>query len=129
MSFYIEIENIEEFNFYTQYSDICVVDFYTSWCGPCKKLAELLKTKMLDNNKYKKLLFEQQSELSKNDIDDKLVFIKVNIEKIPDFTEKFNINAIPYIIFYKNGELYYDSVKGMNLNSVIEIIDNLINLI
>ncbi|MBQ2441325.1 MAG: thioredoxin [Paludibacteraceae bacterium] len=53
-----------------------VVDFYTTWCGPCKRLAPVL---------------EEMSEAYKG----KVNFYKVDIEQERELAVKFNIRSIP----------------------------------
>ncbi|MBQ8468727.1 MAG: thioredoxin [Clostridia bacterium] len=59
-----------------------VVDFYASWCGPCKMMHPVI---------------EKEGEKHKN-----VKFVRVNVEDAYDFCEKNNIASIPTIIVYKN---------------------------
>ena len=62
-----------------------VVDFYATWCPPCKMLAPLLDT-MAD--KYK----------------DKVKIVKVDTDKNPDLAQKYQIRGVPTLIFFQNGQ-------------------------
>jgi thioredoxin 2 len=62
-----------------------VVDFWAPWCGPCKSFAPT---------------FETASKVSEG----KLVFTKLNTEKYPNISTRFNIRGIPTIIAFKNGK-------------------------
>lgn len=64
----------------------CIVDFYADWCGPCKKIAPVLK--------------ELAAEY-KNDI----VVYKVNVDNEKELASAFGIQSIPTLLFVpKNGK-------------------------
>ncbi len=58
----------------------CVIDFYASWCGPCKRLAPIME------------------ELAKQ-YKGKVVFYKVDTDKEPLLAQAFGIRSIPQILF------------------------------
>ena len=61
-----------------------VIDFWATWCGPCKKMAPL---------------FEQWAEKYK----DRIIFLKVNADKENELCNKFKVNALPTFIFLPVG--------------------------
>ena len=61
-----------------------VIDFWATWCGPCKKMAPL---------------FEQWAEKYK----DRIIFLKVNADKEKELCNKFKVNALPTFIFLPVG--------------------------
>lgn len=63
---------------------LVVIDFWASWCGPCKMLAPI---------------FEKVA----NDMTD-VKFCKVNVDEEPELARKFMISSIPTVICVKNGE-------------------------
>ena len=65
-------------------SPYAVIDFFATWCGPCKMLAPIL------------------SEVEKETTD--VAFIRVDVDQAPDLARRFGIMSIPTLVFLKNGE-------------------------
>ncbi len=87
---------------------LMILDVYADWCMPCQMLAPVLTE--LDK-KYK----------------DVQVY-KVNADEAPNFTQMNNINSIPTLIFYKDGE-EKERVVGLNsLDKLSNIVDSYLNL-
>jgi len=70
-----------------------IVDFWAEWCGPCKMIAPLL------------------DEIAKEKAESVKV-AKVNVDENQSLSFKYNIRAIPSLLFFKNGQLR-DQVTGM----------------
>lgn len=58
----------------------CVIDFYTTWCGPCKRLAPIME------------------ELSQTYCD-RVVFYKVDTERERELAYQFQISSIPQVLY------------------------------
>jgi thioredoxin 1 len=87
---------IDEGNFeaeVTQSQKPVLVDFWAEWCGPCKMIAPLL------------------DEIAKEKGDTVKVG-KVDIDKNQSLSFKYNVRAIPTLLFFKNGQVV-DQVTGM----------------
>ncbi len=81
------MEHITEKNFneiVTNKDKMVVVDFWASWCGPCRMMAPN---------------FEQVAEELKDDY----IFAKCNIDDCENIARMQNIQSIPTIAIYKNG--------------------------
>lgn len=63
-----------------------VLDFWATWCGPCKKIAPIVEALAAD--------YEEQAIIG-----------KVDIEESEDLAMKFGIRNIPTVLFIKNGEV------------------------
>ncbi|MFW5898474.1 MAG: thioredoxin [Candidatus Saliniplasma sp.] len=72
--------------------DNVVVDFWATWCGPCKRMEPVIEGLA---EEYKDVLFG-----------------KVNTENNSQVTSKFGIQGIPSFIFIKNGKPV-DQITGM----------------
>ena len=64
---------------------ITIVDFWADWCGPCRMIAPIL-------------------EKVDREVSDVTV-MKVNVDKEPALADRFAINAIPTLLFFKDGNL------------------------
>ena len=82
----------------------CVIDFYTTWCGPCKRLAPIME------------------ELSQTYCD-QVRFYKVDTERERELAGVFRINSIPQVLYIPvDGEPIL--LKGLYpKENIVEIID------
>lgn len=65
---------------------IVIVDFWASWCGPCKMLGPVIE------------------ELSE-ELGDKADFLKLNVDDNPVTANVFRISSIPTVIVFKDGKI------------------------
>lgn len=78
-----------------------VLDFWATWCGPCKKIGPTIEA-----------LAEEYAE--------QVNIGKVNIEdEADDLVEEFGIRNVPTVLFIKNGEVV-DKVVGAAAKAVFE---------
>ena len=90
------IINLDESNFdreVIQTEKPVVVDFWAEWCGPCKMITPLLDEVAREKNGEIKVA-------------------KVNVDENQSLSFKYNIRAIPTLLFFKNGQLR-DQVTGV----------------
>lgn len=88
-----EINGLAEFEREIRGPGLVVVDFFTTWCGPCKQIAPFIEALAVKYPEVK--------------------FLKVDIEKNEDVARPRNIQSIPTFHFYVNGSLK-DEMKGAN---------------
>ena len=82
----------DNFNKEVLESDIPVlVDFWPSWCGPCKMISPVI------------------SEIAE-EYEGKVKVGKVNVDEQPDLSAQFNIVSIPTLLVFKNGRIANSSV-------------------
>ena len=71
-----------EFNEYVDREGLIVLDFWASWCGPCKMLAPVMEA------------LEQRFP--------QVHFAKVNVDEEPELAGAFQVDAIPCLFFLKD---------------------------
>lgn len=79
----MKIVNTQEFNELMNEKAV-LVDFFATWCGPCKMLSPVL---------------EGVAEKMK----DKVTIVKVDVDRSPDLAAKFGVMSVPTMIMFKNG--------------------------
>jgi thioredoxin 2 len=77
-----------------------VVDFWASWCGPCKMMAPV---------------FEQAAK----QLEPNIRFTKVNTELAPVTSSQFGIRSIPTIAILKNGSLVTQRLGTAGLDELV----------
>ncbi|BFZ58909.1 hypothetical protein PYCC9005_005977 [Savitreella phatthalungensis] len=80
---------------------LVVVDFYATWCGPCKVIAPKVA--------------EMDKEFTEVD------FIKVDVDNLPDVAAEHAIRAMPTFLLFKDGK-EIDKVVGANAAKLRQVI-------
>ena len=80
--FHLTDENFEET---IKKNKLVFVDFWASWCGPCRALASIVQ------------------ELTK-EYSGKVLISKLDVDKNPTTAERFQVFSIPTMIIFKNGQ-------------------------
>lgn len=81
-----------------------LVDFFATWCGPCKMQAPILEQ-----------LKEQAGE--------KVAIIKIDVDKNQQLAAQYQIRSVPTMMLFKNGQLLWKESGVFQLNHLAALIN------
>jgi len=76
-----------------------LVDFWATWCGPCRALAPKV---------------EQLSQ----EFSGKIKFTKIDVDDNPKTPSKYGIRGVPTLIVFKNGQVFKQSVGDLSVENL-----------
>jgi len=88
-------------------SKVVVVDFWATWCGPCRMLAPTVD--------------EVASEY-----EGRAVIAKCNVDDCQEIAEQFRIMSIPTIVYFKDGEAADKTVGVVSKSDIVSRIEKLL---
>ena len=83
---------------------LVIVDFWATWCGPCRMLSPLLD--------------EVEEEMA-----DKVTVVKVNVDDADEIAMRFRIMSIPTLLFFKDGQIVDKTVGAMPKSVLVDKIN------
>ncbi len=99
------MEIINEKNFEEKIKKgVVLVDFFATWCGPCRMLAPIL-------------------EQVQDKMQDKATIFKVDVDENQNLARKFGIMSIPTLLVFVDGELKDKSVGLLNEYQLTQLIE------
>lgn len=81
-----------------------MVDFWASWCGPCRMLAPILE--------------EVAGEMT----DENIVIAKVDVDKEQELAERFQVMTIPTVLVFRKGKAQEKSVGLVDKEKLMSMI-------
>ena len=97
---------MEKFNEMINGEQLTLVDFFATWCGPCKMMhptLEQLKEKMGDD----------------------IRILKVDVDKNEALSMQYRIQSVPTLMLFKKGEMLWRQSGAMSLNDLMQKISQL----
>lgn len=94
-----------EFDAAVEAAPLAMVDFWASWCGPCKMLGPTIESL---GGQY----------------DGKVLVAKVNIDEEPELARRFGVMSIPTVLFLKNGREFDRKVGLMPAGAFTQVLDS-----
>jgi thioredoxin 1 len=85
-------------------SGAVVIDFFATWCGPCRHIAPK---------------FEELSKMYPT-----VTFLKVDVDESAELVDKYDIHAMPTFIFLHNGS-EVRKIEGADLKGIAETLEAL----
>jgi thioredoxin 1 len=86
-----------------------VVDFWASWCGPCRMVAPVLE----------KIAKEQAG---------KVLVAKVNVDENQEWAGKYGVQSIPTMLFFLNGKIVHSQIGALPENLLRTTLDQVLSL-
>ena len=84
---------------------LTVVDFYTTWCGPCKRMEPFIKEVKAENS----------------DIN----VLQVDAEAYMEISQRYNLEGYPTLIFFKGGQLVDRALGYMDKEGIMQFVNRL----
>lgn len=81
---------------------LTVVDFFATWCGPCRMMGQILEEVEETNPEIK--------------------IVKIDVDENPNLARKFGIMSIPTIVVMKDGEMAGKHVGLMQADDFVEFV-------
>ena len=83
-----------------------LVDFWATWCGPCKMIAPII------------------SEISE-EFNNKVKVGKVNVDEEKELAIKYEISSIPTLVIFKNGKISKTLIGFRPKEEIKEVLNNI----
>ena len=80
-----------------------LIDFFATWCGPCKTLAPILKE-------------------VKDSMGDRISILKIDVDKNQGLASKYQVRGVPTMVLYQNGKQLWRQSGVLTKDQIIKII-------
>jgi thioredoxin 1 len=80
-----------------------LVDFFATWCGPCKAMTPILKDLAVS-------------------LGDDVKILKVDIDKNQTVAQKFKVRGVPTLILFKEGQIIWQQSGAMSKHQLEQVI-------
>ncbi len=80
-----------------------LVDFFATWCGPCKMLSPILKE-------------------VKDQLGEKISIIKIDVDKNQQVAAQYQVRGVPTMILFQNGKQLWRQSGVVDKNTIVNIL-------
>lgn len=102
-----EVTSSAELTNLVKNSRVLVIDFFATWCGPCRAIAPSIEA-----------MSREMPEVT---------FVKVDVDQSKDIAQSFNIRAMPTFVIFARG-VQIDFIQGADLGAIRSAIDRALRL-
>lgn len=97
---------VAEFDKTIKEAKLTMVDFYTTWCGPCKRMAPFVR--------------QVKAEMA-----DVVNVMQVDAEAQAEIANRYNLEAYPTLIFFKKGQIVGTVIGGKTHDELVDLVNRL----
>lgn len=99
------MKSMEKLNEIINGSQLTLVDFFATWCGPCKMMHPVL-------------------EQLKEEMGDSLRIIKIDIDKNEALMEQYRIQSVPTLMLFRKGDALWRQSGAMSLSDLKKVVNS-----
>lgn len=96
---------MEKFNEIINGGQLTLVDFFATWCGPCKMMHSVL-------------------EQLKDEMGESIRIIKVDVDKNEKLSENYRIQSVPTMILFRGGEIVWRQSGALRLGDLKRVVSS-----
>ena len=99
---------MEQFSDVINSDRLTLVDFFATWCGPCKQMHPVL-------------------EQLKKDLGDDIRIIKLDVDKNENLSNVYRIQAVPTLVLFRKGEILWRQSGALPLPALKSVIQGFLH--
>lgn len=80
-----------------------LIDFFATWCGPCKTLAPILKQ-------------------VKDKLGERIIILKIDVDKNQQISNQYQVRGVPTMILFKEGKQLWRQSGVLSMDEIIKTI-------
>ena len=81
-----------------------LVDFWASWCGPCRMVIPIVEE-----------IAEEREDIK---------VVKINVDEEQELAAQYQIMSIPTLMVFKNGEITAQALGALPKNQILDLLEN-----
>lgn len=95
---------MEKFNDIINSGQLTLVDFFATWCGPCKQMHPVL-------------------EQLKQELGNSIRIVKLDVDKNEALANAYRIQSVPTLMLFRSGQVVWRQSGALRLNDLISVIN------